>query len=116
MMGDVADTQTRRLRPIERRVLALKQAGVSDTEIARRFRRGRKFIEQVEQLARMDGRQADRRHGRPGSLRPVERRILTWRDRGLTADQLAERFRRSPDFVARVERIARYKLRNAARG
>jgi transcriptional regulator len=104
-----------RLRPIERRVLALKEAGVPDAEIARRFRRGRRFIEQVESLARLDGRHADRRSRRPGALRPVERRILTWRDRGVTADQLAERFRRSPDNVARIERLARYKLRKAAR-
>jgi hypothetical protein len=33
----------------------------------------------------------------------------------VTADQLAERFRRSPDNVARIERLARYKLRKAAR-
>jgi DNA-binding CsgD family transcriptional regulator len=112
----MADTQRERLRPIERRVLALKEAGVSDTEIARRFRRGRRFIEQVESLARMDGRHADRRTRRPGALRPVERRILAWRDRGMSVEQLAERFRRSPEYVARVEKLARYKLRNAARG
>jgi transcriptional regulator len=104
-----------RLRPIERRVLALKEAGVSDTEIARRFRRGRRFIEQVEEMGNLDGRDAERRRRRPGSLRPIERRIRHWRDRGVSTDEIAERFRRSPDYVARVERIARYKLRNAAR-
>lgn len=103
-----------RLRPIERRVLALKKAGVPDSEIAHRFRRGRRFIAQVEELAQLDGRDAKQRR-RPGSLRPVERRILTLRDRGATPDELAERFRRSPDNIARVERLARYKLRNAAR-
>jgi DNA-binding CsgD family transcriptional regulator len=103
------------LRPIERRVLALKEAGVPDAEIARRFRRGRRFIEQVEELGNLDGRDAERRRRRPGSLRPVERRILAWRDRGASTDEIAERFRRSPEYVSRVERIARYKLRNAAR-
>jgi transcriptional regulator len=112
MMGDMPDE---RLRPIERRVLALKDAGVPATEIAHRFRRGRRFIDQVEELARLDGRNAKRRRRRDGSLRPVERRILMWRERGVSTDELAERFRRSPDFVARVERLARYKLRNAAR-
>jgi transcriptional regulator len=112
MMGDVPDE---RLRPIERRVLALKEAGITDAEIAHRFRRGRRFIQQVEELAGLDGRNAKRRRRRDGSLRPVERRILTLRDRGVSTDELAERFRRSPDFVARVERLARYKLRNAAR-
>ncbi|HYV59762.1 MAG TPA: hypothetical protein VFA62_06805 [Acidimicrobiia bacterium] len=104
-----------RLRPIERRVLALKEEGVPEKEIARRFRRSPRFIEQVEELAKLDGRDAKRRRRRDGSLRPVERRILTWRDQGVSADELAERFRRSPEFVARVERLARYKLRNAAR-
>jgi DNA-binding CsgD family transcriptional regulator len=108
-------TDAQRLRPIERRVLALKEAGVPDIEIAHRFRRGRRFIEQVVSLARLDGRDADKRTRRPGALRPVERRILSWRDRGMSPEQLADRFRRSPDFVRRVERLARYKLRNAAR-
>jgi len=112
MMGDMPNE---RLRPIERRVLALKEEGVPDSEIARRFRRGPRFIEQVEELAALDGRDAKRRRRRDGSLRPVERRILTLRERGVSTDELAERFRRSPDFVARVERLARYKLRRAAR-
>jgi transcriptional regulator len=111
MMGGMSDM---RLRPIERRVLALKEAGVSDTEIAHRFRRGRRFIEQVEELANLDGRDA-KQGRRPGALRPVERRILAWRDRGMSTEEVGDRFRRSPDFVSRVERIARYKLRNAAR-
>ena len=109
------DMPNERLRPIERRVLALKEEGVPDSEIARRFRRGPRFIEQVEELAALDGRDAKRRRRRDGSLRPVERRILTLRERGVSTDELAERFRRSPDFVARVERLARYKLRRAAR-
>lgn len=112
MMEDMPDE---RLRPIERRVLALKEAGVPDAEIAHRFRRGRRFIAQVEELANLDGRDAKRRRRRDGPLRPVERRILMLRERGVSTDELAERFRRSPDFVARVERLARYKLRNAAR-
>jgi DNA-binding CsgD family transcriptional regulator len=112
MMEGVPDE---RLRPIERRVLALKEEGVSASEIAHRFRRGRRFIEQVEELAGLDGRDARRRRRRDWSLRPVERRILTWREQGVSTDELAERFRRSPEFVARVERLARYKLRNAAR-
>ena len=112
MMGGMPDE---RLRPIERRVLALKEEGVPEQEIARRFRRTPRFIEQVGELAAMDGRDANRRRRRAGSLRPVERRILTWRDQGVSRDELAERFRRSPEFVARVERLARYKLRLAAR-
>src|SRR5262249_46117661 len=96
-------------------VLALKEEGVPDSEIARRFRRGPRFIEQVEELAALDGRDPKRRRRRDGSPRPGRRRILTLRERGVSTDELAERFRRSPEFVARVERLARYKLRRAAR-
>lgn len=106
-------TDTTRLRPIERRVLALKRAGFTDAEIARRFRRSPAFIRQVDRLAHLDNRHADDRHRHHRPLRPVERRILSWRERGLALDELAERFRRSPAFVERVERLARYKLRRA---
>ena len=48
-------------------------------------------------------------------LRPIERRVLALKDAGVPDTEIAHRFRRSPDFVSRVERIARYKLRKAAR-
>ena len=40
----------------------------------------------------------------------MERRILAWRQRGAAHADIALRFRRSPDFVERVERMANYKL------
>ena len=69
MMGDMPDE---RLRPIERRVLALKEEGVSEKEIARRFRRTPRFIAQVEELATMDGRDAKRRRRRYGQPRHLD--------------------------------------------
>ena len=95
------------LRPIERRMLKLAEAGQSEAEIAWRFRRTPKTVRRVivlSQLAR-DGAapSADR-------LRPIERRILRWRDGGTGFDELAYRFRRSPAFLQQVERLARYKL------
>jgi hypothetical protein len=44
------------------------------------------------------------------ALRPIERRILQWRDQGAEVAELARRFRRGPQSVAQVERLARYKL------
>lgn len=41
-------------------------------------------------------------HPNPESLRPLERRILTMRSEGVAIDDIAERLRRSPDFVERV--------------
>jgi hypothetical protein len=43
-------------------------------------------------------------------LRPVERRILRWRDRGANHADIAPRFHRSPEFVEQVENLARYKF------
>jgi len=35
-------------------------------------------------------------------LRPVERRVLEMQDEGLSVDEIAARFNRSPDFVDRM--------------
>jgi DNA-binding CsgD family transcriptional regulator len=95
------------LRPIERRILRLKGEGVSVAEIARRFRRSSEHIDRVIGWARLPGRDAN---PTTGVLRPLERRVLRWRDRGADYEDIATRFRRSPDFVERVEGFARYKL------
>jgi DNA-binding CsgD family transcriptional regulator len=102
---------TRDLRPLERRVLALRAAGVDDPEIARRFRRSPGYVKRVAQLAGVDRRHDD---GRRGRLTPLERRVLKWRDEGARPQEVAWRFRRSPDHIARVEQLARYKLEQGA--
>jgi hypothetical protein len=95
------------LRPIERRVLLLEESGLDHMEIAQRFRRSPEFIGRVVELARLpDRRPVDDR----ATLRPLERRILAWREQGADYADIAPRFRRSPDFVARVESLANYKL------
>jgi hypothetical protein len=43
-------------------------------------------------------------------LRPLERRLLRWRRAGLRHEDLSGRFRRSPEFLARVQDHDRYKL------
>lgn len=95
------------LRPIERRVLQLSDEGVDHGEIARRFRRSPDFIGRVIAFARLPGRVPS---GGVEVLRPVERRILDWRQRGADYAEIGPRFGRSPDFVERVERLAHYKL------
>jgi DNA-binding CsgD family transcriptional regulator len=99
------------LRPVERCVLRLAAAGVDDEEIARRFKRSPAWAAQVRRLAGFE---------RPGgaatpaapthSLRPLERRVLRWRERGVAHDELGARFRRSPEFIERVEEYANFKL------
>jgi DNA-binding CsgD family transcriptional regulator len=110
---DLHDTQG--LRPLERRVLALRQAGESDADIARRFRRGPGFAKQVARLARIQRAGSDGDANLPG-LTALERRVLRWRDQGARYEEMAWRFRRSPQHLQRVEGLARYKLRRSGAG
>ena len=96
-----------RLRPIERRMRRLVAEGVTDAEIGRRFRRSPEFVQRVLAMSELDREPAA---PDPSPLRPIERRILRWRQDGADAAQIAPRFRRSPEFVERVEGLAHYKL------
>jgi hypothetical protein len=97
-----------RLRPVERRVLRWVEAGLDDAEIGRRFSRSERWASQVRLLAGLP------RTGRAapvaGGLRPIERCLLRWREQGSDHADLSARFRRSPEFLARVEGYARYKM------
>jgi hypothetical protein len=116
-------TRTARLRPVERRVLRWVDAGAPEAEIARRFRRSTQWVARVRKLAELDRATAhpsaqaaapNRAIPTGGRLRPLERRLLRWRAQGIDHAELSSRFRRSPEFLARVERYARYKLASDA--
>jgi DNA-binding CsgD family transcriptional regulator len=130
-MEEGSMTTTQGLRPVERRVLRLVDEGLDDAEIGRRFGRGERWTAQVRFLADLDvprtqGDDGDPGHGSDAGdatatgsigetdavsrLRPLERRLLRWRAQGLDHDELADRFRRSPEHLARVEEYAHYKL------
>lgn len=100
------------LRPLERRVLRLVDEGVGEAEIARRFHRSPDMIRRVIELAGVPRRGDPGRTDRP-VLRPLERRVLRWRDGGADYAEIGPRFRRSPGFVRQVEDLARYKLERA---
>ncbi len=97
------------LRPIERRVVHLADGGVDTVEIARRFQRSPEFIGRVIEMAALPGRGVSDEIPEP-TLRPVERCILGWLDRGADSEAIGVRLGRSADFVERVEDLARYKL------
>lgn len=107
-VGSKTVTDDAALRPIERRMLKMAKAGASDIEIAWRFRRTPKSVRQVITLAQL-GRSSGAALP-DGGLRPIERRVLRWRDEGVGFDELASRFRRGPAFLEQVEQLARYKL------
>lgn len=108
-----SDDRTR-LRPVERAVLRHVDAGLPSSEIAWRFRRTPRSIEQIRTLSRIPGRKATATA--PGGLRAVERCVLRAREAGSDHAEIAARLRRSPGFVARVEDLAGYKLRTGMAG
>jgi hypothetical protein len=100
-MGALAD-----LRPLERRVSKLAADGVVPAEIGRRFNRSESFIERVLALAELPGRSAP---GPQQALRPIERCVLRWREQGVSAFDMADRFRRGPGYIEQVLDLADYK-------
>jgi len=105
-------TEEEELRPLERRVLQMRAEGQDDAEIAQRFHRSPEHIGRVADLARIARHPSVDSRGADGDdLRPLERRVLAWRDDGATPEDLAPKFKHSPEHMARVEDLARYKLR-----
>ncbi len=93
------------LRPLERRILSLDAAGCETIDIANRFRRSPGFIRRVIDMANMPGRNAPPSTS-PVGLRPIERRVLKWIDSGADIPNIAARFRRTPQYIRRVEELA----------
>jgi DNA-binding CsgD family transcriptional regulator len=97
------------LRPVERLVLRLVTEGVGDVEIGRRFGRSPEMIRRIAVMATLP-RTTRARAVSDDGLRPLERRLLRWRQDGATYAEIGSRFCRSPAFVHRVETLAHYKL------
>ena len=95
------------LRPIERRVQKLVDAGMTTDEIARRFKRSPDHIARISSYASLEARSYERRRT---ALRPLERRVLHLRGEGLDHEEIGRRFRRSPEHMRRVEGFALYKM------
>jgi hypothetical protein len=96
------------LRPLERRIRKLADSGTPTGEIARRFRRAPRTIERVREMSEL--RQGDGSATLVDVLTPRERRVLLWRARGASYEDIGAKFRRSSYFVRRVEKLARQKL------
>ena len=94
------------LRPIERRVLAMRDEGQDVEEIAGRIRRSPGHVERIIEWSTIP-RSGPARHRSP---RPIETRVLALQQSGESYERIATRFRRSPDFIRRVEGLAHYTL------
>jgi DNA-binding CsgD family transcriptional regulator len=95
------------LRPVERRVGQLVEAGASTDEIAQRFKRGNDWVRQVIALSEVPRGPHVPTHSR---LRPVERRVLRWRAEGSNHAEIGSRFHRSAGSIRQIEHLALYKL------
>lgn len=90
----------------------LVASGVDPAEVAWRFRRSQRSVAQILALGSRTHRGAIPTP-KPQVLRPLERRILTWRESGASYAEIGARFRHSPQFVRRVEDLAKAKLARA---
>lgn len=102
------------LRPFERTVLRLADAGMPTGEIAWRFRRSPGHIDRVIDLSRLPDRGPSTAQSSPETLRPIERQVRRAREDGMDLAEIAARMRRSPSHVDRVDQYASYKLAQAA--
>ncbi len=66
------------------------------------------MINRIIGMASLPGRASEPVAGGEG-LRPLERRVLRWRNEGADYDEIGARFRRSAAHVERVEQLAHYK-------
>ena len=98
------------LRPIERVVRRLVEGGADPAEVAWRLRRSPRSVKQILELSSRTRSAVRPSPPAPQVLRPLERRILAWRDQGASYAEIGARFRRSPAFVRQVEGIARAKV------
>lgn len=96
---------TEHLRPIERRVVAMRDEGLTTDEIGRRFKRSPAHVERMLAWTTIP------RSGPPvrRSPRAIEQRVLALRAVGETHAQIGERFRRNPRFIRQVEGLAHYR-------
>ncbi len=94
------------LRPLERRMVAMRDQGMEIGEIARRFGRSPAHVERILRWTAIPrSRPAPRRFGRA-----MERRVLALRAAGESHAQVGDRFGRSPRFVRQVEGLAHFRL------
>jgi DNA-binding NarL/FixJ family response regulator len=98
------------LRPVERVMRRLVDGGMTEADIAWRFRRTPGHIRRVLELSRLRPHQADRDFETRHPLRPIERLVLRARRDGADSVEIAARLRRSPRSVDQNEKLATYKL------
>ena len=98
------------LRPIERVILRLTEAGHPSSEISRRVGKKPGTVVRILQMMEMRDGQAATPAGEPQPLRPLERVIVKLRARGESYGEIGNRLARSGAQIRRIEDMARMKL------
>ena len=93
------------LRPVERRVLALKAAGQTLDEIGAAFKRSPDHIGRIIEWSSIP------RSGPPQKrkARALENRVLSFRRAGESHSAIAGRFNKTPRFIKQVEGLAHFR-------
>lgn len=99
---------THQLRPIETRILAMRQAGLSDAEIGAKVRKSPSRVDMIAEWAQHPARGTGVER-EDEVLSPLARRVLAMRAEGQSHSEIGERFRRSPRFVRQVEGLAHFR-------
>lgn len=99
---------TLQLRPLETRILAMRQQGITDQEIGRRVRKTAERVAMIADWATHPARGSGEPRDGEG-LSAMEKRVLALRAQGESHAQIAERFRRSPRFIRQVEGLAHFR-------
>lgn len=97
---------TEHLRPLERRVVAMSDAGLDHSEIATKINRSAAHVERVLGWTKIPRSQPP-----PGkATRALERRVLDLRSAGESHDEIASRFKRSARSIRQIEGLAHFRL------
>ena len=98
------------LRPIERVILRLTEAGHPSSEISRRVGKKPGTVVRILRMVEMKDGHANSSAAEPQQLRPLERVIMKLRARGESYGEIGNRLGRSGAQIRRIEDMTRIKL------
>jgi hypothetical protein len=93
------------LRPVERRVLAMRAEGRSLEDIGVAFRRSPDHIGRIIEWSAIP-RSGPAMNRKP---RALENRVLSFRGSGVSHEEIGDRFNKTPAFIKRVEGLAHFR-------
>lgn len=103
-MNETTAQPANSLRAKERVIKRLADGGMTEPEIAWRFKSSPRHIRRTLRLIEVP--RSPRALTGSSSTTALERTVLKARSRGVSHTEIGARLRRSPGFVARVERFA----------